>query len=181
MTQFDFRMRWLNCTALLWVALMSGWPARLDAACFATVSAAAHVQGRIASSALDGPGYRATTILWDALLQRRWAQVVDCRHPEWPAMSVMLEPERLIRNTSAESRPAITTWKSSAESMVHIGDVVRLWRQDEAVRIELQGVAEQSGTVGTRIRVRLQSGFGDNNVVPQRVYGVVCGRDDVEL
>lgn len=181
MTRFQMRMRWLTWTLLLSVLLISGWSARLNAACSKTVWDAAHAQENIVISALDGPGYRVTAVQWDALLQQHWAQVVDCRHPEWPAVSVMLEPKGLTNRSNTGPRPTINSWRSSDEPLVHIGDVVRLWRQEEAVRIELQGVAEESGAIGTRIRVRLLRGFGDKNNLVQRLHGVVCGHDDVEL
>ena len=181
MSKLQIRMRWLTWLVMLWAGWSLEWPACLGASCFATKLDAAHAQAQSTIPETDGFGYRATGVLWDALLKKRWVQLVDCRHPEWPAISMILDPEQEISRKVQGERPAINVRKPSTELLVHMGDVVRLWRQEETVRIELRGVAEEGGPVGTRIRVRLLSGFGEKNGARQHVLGVVRGSDDVEL
>lgn len=64
--------------------------------------------------------------------------------------------------------------------VVHAGDLLQLWRQEENLRIEVAGRAEENGAEGSRIRVRLLSSSFDMGQ-EQTVIGIVRGPGDVEM
>ena len=65
--------------------------------------------------------------------------------------------------------------------MVRAGDIVRLWRQESLLRIEVSGVAEESGGLGSSIRVRLATGDTNEQSVQERFLGVIRGPWSVEI
>jgi flagella basal body P-ring formation protein FlgA len=70
--------------------------------------------------------------------------------------------------------------RSEAAAMVLLaGAKVTLIQRDEAVRIEMQGVAQGSGAVGDRVRVRLLALTADGS--ERFVDGIVRGSDVVEV
>jgi flagella basal body P-ring formation protein FlgA len=64
--------------------------------------------------------------------------------------------------------------------LVHAGDPVRLWMQDNTVRIEISGMAEQSARRGERVIVQITR-QNDAGLTVQRVAGIVRGSGDVEM
>jgi flagella basal body P-ring formation protein FlgA len=65
-------------------------------------------------------------------------------------------------------------------AVVHAGDLVQAWRQEPNLRIELAGRAEESGMIGSHVRVRvLHSGFDSGQ--PLTVTGIVRGPGNVEI
>ena len=126
-------------------------------------------------------GYRVVGRRWDALLGRRWELRQDCRHPEWPARlvamgSVVVEPMArsvpVKMNEVAQVLPRL---------LVHAGDRVRLWQQDEMVRIEMIGVVEQSARSGDHVVVQITRQSEDSGMTVERVTGTVRGSGDVEM
>jgi flagella basal body P-ring formation protein FlgA len=65
--------------------------------------------------------------------------------------------------------------------VVHAGDIVRLWKQEDILRIEVAGVSEESGGLGKTIRVRLLRQNTDSQVIPEQFFGIVRGPSDVEM
>ncbi|HZD50377.1 MAG TPA: flagella basal body P-ring formation protein FlgA, partial [Silvibacterium sp.] len=113
--------------------------------------------------------------LSDPVLGRKWAVMVDCRHPGWPPRAVEV-PLGLL-GTRAEMRPA-TDWPRAPRSRaatpaVESGARVELWSEG-AASIHLSGVALDSASVGQEIRVRA-------GVNGKALRGVVRGPRSVEL
>jgi flagella basal body P-ring formation protein FlgA len=65
--------------------------------------------------------------------------------------------------------------------LVHAGDPVRLWLQDDTVRIEMSGIAEQSARGGEGVLVRILRQTDDAGLTMQQVAGVVRGLGEVEI
>ena len=57
------------------------------------------------------------------------------------------------------------------------GEVVRLWRQEDNLRIEVTAMSEENGGLGKAIRVRLMGGGS----AEQQFIGIVRGVADVEM
>jgi flagella basal body P-ring formation protein FlgA len=69
----------------------------------------------------------------------------------------------------------------AAPLLVHAGDHVRLWSQDEMVRIEISGVVEQSARSGDRVVVQIMRQNDDTGMSVERIAGTVRGAGDVEM
>jgi flagella basal body P-ring formation protein FlgA len=70
--------------------------------------------------------------------------------------------------------------RSEAASLVLVaGSRVTLIQKDELVRIEMQGVAQGSGSVGDRVKVRLLTLSEDGG--EQYAEGIIRGKDVVEM
>jgi flagella basal body P-ring formation protein FlgA len=65
--------------------------------------------------------------------------------------------------------------------LVHAGDRVRLWSQDEMVRIEMSGVVEQSARGGEHVVVQIARQNEDAGMTVERIGGIVRGAGDVEM
>jgi hypothetical protein len=122
--------------------------------------------------ALQQEGYRTISVRWDPLLRQRWATIVSCDHPERPSIALLLHstPQDKATEVSPISLPTI-----------HSGDVVRLWRQENDLRIEVSGVAQESGARGSRVRVKLLRSGLDGQQQEQTLFGIVRGQRDVEI
>ncbi|MDW5266495.1 MULTISPECIES: flagella basal body P-ring formation protein FlgA [Acidobacteriaceae] len=147
------------------------------AACAETPAAAMRLAGAKAapSSMPDDKGYRVASVRWDPVMQQSWATIVSCGHPEWPGVSLRTdETSDAQRGLSAQARV-------ERSPLVRAGDIVELWRQEDLLRIEVSGVAEQSGSMGETIRVRLLRRQGSNQSVEEQFRGIVHGHADVEM
>lgn len=164
-----------------WIALLGllGLASVARAAdCAATPAAAAKSAATISSLSSpqsEGRGYRVASVRWDPVLRQSWATIVSCGHPEWPGIS--------LRTNEAGPAPHVVSApvREERSPVVRAGDIVELWRQEEMLRIEVTGVAEQSGSVGETIRVRLLRRPGSNQSVEEQFSGIVRGRADVEM
>jgi len=126
----------------------------------------------------DG-GYRVTKIELDPVLGRRWALIVRCSHSEWP---VFVLPANGVGSHAAPLEPARSLSEDLKKSpVVRAGDIVRLWRQENLLRIEVAGVSEESGGLGKTIRVRLLRRNTDDQSMPAQFSGIVRGPSDVEM
>jgi flagella basal body P-ring formation protein FlgA len=65
--------------------------------------------------------------------------------------------------------------------LVHAGEPVRLWFQDETVRIEMSGVAEESARGGDHVTVRIMRQGDENGMTVKHITGTVRGAGDVEM
>ena len=128
------------------------------------------------SSTVKNYGYRVTRIAPDQILGKRWAIVVRCGHPEWPEVALQ---------TSVTGSMIVAPMKSSlgesAPPVVRAGDIVRLWKQESSLRIEVAGVSEESGALGQTIRVRLLRRNTEDQSIPEQFFGIIRGPSDVEM
>jgi hypothetical protein len=161
-------------TVLLLAACASSQPA------FAQAQTPIQVQTQT-EAGCGAEGYRVVARRWDALLERNLEVRQDCAHPEWPT--------RLVALGSAGARPmahggSVRTnevAQVAAPLLVHAGDHVRLWSQDEMVRIEMSGVVEQSARSGDRVIVQIMRQSDDTGMSVERIAGTVRGAGDVEM
>jgi hypothetical protein len=147
-----------------------------QAICYSTPRRAidsALVGGAPSTAAISG-GYRVLSLQLDPVLRQRWATVANCAHPEWPAVAMPVGGDVSLKGMQQWQPEA---FRSSV--VVHMGDVVRLWRQDSLSRIEVAGVSEGSGAVGATIRVRLLHTSSEDQ--PRPIAGVIRGPADVEM
>jgi hypothetical protein len=146
-------------------------------ACYSTPNAAIESL-TLPLSVSVGSGYRVTSIQADSLLGKRWVIVASCDHPEWPALAVQTGGLDVVAPSQANQ---LRTAGSRSIPVVHVGDIVRLWRQEDLLRIEVAGVSEESGGLGQTIRVRLIPRNMDGQWPPEHFSGVVRGLLDVEM
>jgi hypothetical protein len=115
----------------------------------------------------------------DPVLGHRWALIASCDHPEWPSSALQIAESRLaplsvqIQQASRSSAQVVT--------VVRAGDVVRLWKQEDLLRIEIAGISEESGGLGNTIRVRLLHRNTDDQSIQEHFLGVIRGPSDVEM
>jgi hypothetical protein len=124
-------------------------------------------------------GYRVTRLQSDPVLGQRWAMIANCGHPEWPVFALPAGEVSSLEKTQETKHPLIESAKASP--VVRVGDLVRLWKQESLLRIEVAGVSEESGSVGKTIRVRLLHSNTDGQSAPEEFSGVVRGPSDVEI
>ena len=120
---------------------------------------------------------RVVEVRRDSLLDAKWAVLVDCDHPEWPARMVLLgkdatEVKPQVRQVSAVRAVAM---------VVRVGETVRVWERDGMTSIETTGIAEQSGAAGKRIEVRLLRSGMNSEDRERLVEGVIAGPGSVEI
>ncbi|WP_348266056.1 flagella basal body P-ring formation protein FlgA [Edaphobacter sp. DSM 109919] len=173
---FNLRRRILWCGIAV-LSLLGTASFAVAANCAGTPAAAARSAG--AGSSLsplpEGKGYRVASVRWDPVMRQSWATIVSCAHPERPGILL-----RTGDANHAEHRLSVQV-REDHTPVVRAGDMVQLWRQEDLLRIEVAGVAEQSGSVGETIRVRLLRRPGSNQSIEEQLSGVVRGRADVEM
>jgi hypothetical protein len=177
--------RW-DRRALCWIAGLSLSGVAVtnvaQAVCASTPAAAAGSIGRSApvSMAGEGGGFRVTSMRWDPVLRQRWALVASCAHPEWPAVEL---PARMLPLDATSPRRAERDAESFAPLLpvVRAGDIVQLWSQEDNLRIEVAAVAEESGGLGKKVRVRLMRRSNLGQQAEAQLSGVVRGPRDVEM
>lgn len=124
-------------------------------------------------------GYRVTRILRDPVLGKRWAMIVSCDHPEQPAIAFPVNTTDTLNVFQQVDRASTVNIQRAI--VVRAGDVVRLWRQENLLRIEVGGVSEESGSLGKTIRVRLmRNNIGDEST-PEQLLGIIRGPSNVEM
>jgi hypothetical protein len=121
-------------------------------------------------------GYRVVARRWDATLRIGWELREDCAHPEWPARSVAVSA--VLQSGRVQATEVSQTVRPL---LVRAGDRVRLWQQDENVRIEMTGVAEASARGGEHVVVRVTRQTEDAGLAVQRIDGTVRSAGDVEM
>jgi hypothetical protein len=169
---------------LCWISMLSVLRAAVigsaQTACHSTPSAAIEsLKASLSPSpALHSSGYRVIGIQSDPVLDQRWAMVVSCEHVEWPVLAVQIGASDVA---APSQRNQIRTVSFHSIPMVHAGETVRLWKQEDFLRIEVAGVAEESGNLGKTIQVRLLPQSTDVQWVPKRCSGIVRGPSDVEI
>lgn len=173
--------RYVGVAALFTVQEMSVVSSAL-AACYSTPSMAveAFVTSSPVPSALKKGGYQVTRITLDSVLGRRWATIASCSHSEWPVFALPAPGRRSIVLSPSETQRSVTD-SVGGVPLVRAGEIVRLWRQENLLRIEVAGVSEESGSLGKIIRVRLLRTNKDAQLIPKQYLGVIRGPSDVEM
>ncbi len=146
------------------------------AVCYSTPRSAADapLTTSLFSQRTKNDGYQVKRIESDPVLRQKWAMVIRCGHPDWPVLAIPANGASSIAATSA-------TEGVRTPPMVRVGDMVRLWRQESLLRIEVSGVAEESGGLGSTIRVRLATRDTSEQSVQERSSGVIRGPWSVEI
>ncbi|WP_433964759.1 flagella basal body P-ring formation protein FlgA [Tunturiibacter gelidiferens] len=148
------------------------------AICYKTpIDAIAGDVGSSSYSILKDGGYRVARIQSDPVLQQSWAMIIHCGHPGWPAVALPLHdsilPIQLREQESPNNIPASV--------VIRTGEIVRLWRQERSLRIEVAGISEGNGGLGDLIKVRLLRRSTDDQTTAEQFSGIVRGRSDVEM
>jgi hypothetical protein len=146
------------------------------AACYSTPRIAANALVTTSSFFADmkNDGYQVMRIESDPVLGKKWAMVSRCGHTDWPVLAV------LTNETNSFTAASVTESDRTAP-VVHAGDAVRLWKQESMLRFELSGVAEESGRLGTTIRVRLAHKNTDGQSISEELSGIIRGQSNVEI
>ena len=155
----------------IWVLFLVGCcclPGRAETACFHSVREAA-----LQAGVRDGEGFRLEGIRLDRVGGGRWARVVSCLHVERPGIAVRLADDRV---TVGGILPAASKLMSPGRTLVAIGSVVQVVRMEANVRLELVGVAQNSGSLGDAIKVRVGAAGAEHFIA-----AVVRGEGLVEL
>lgn len=134
----------------------------------------------IAQSGCGSDGYRVISRRWDALLGTGRELRQNCTHPEWPVRSILMG-SGVTGDPVKHNSPVPESKLLLQPLLVHAGDTVRLWQQDEKVRIEMYGVAEQSAREAERTIVRVLRQHGEEGTSVERIAGVVRATGDVEM
>ncbi len=155
----------------LWLVLVLGGVcagARAsEPGCYRTAEAAA------AQTGIRGvDGFRLEGRQRDVFSGAVWATVKSCAHPERPGVLVMAAGE-IGRVGRGAASPV------EAPMVLVAGARVTLVETDDNVRIQMPGVAQGSGVVGDRVRVRLLALTAEGG--ERFVDGIVRGRDVVEM
>jgi Chaperone for flagella basal body P-ring formation len=146
--------------------------------CASTPVAAVNLSETGGGQALQGgDGYRVTSVRWDPLLRQGWAMVARCGHPEWPEFAL---PTHVSSWALKREEGTTLIGLVDVPLVVRAGDTVRLWRRENELLIEVAAVAEESGSLGKSIRVRLVRA-GMEGQAERQMVGVVRGPADVEM
>jgi hypothetical protein len=170
-----------RCVGIVFLITLEAMSTASGAACYSTPQAAidALVATPSSSSVSENNGYRVARIELDKVLARRWAMVARCGHPEWPAMAFPANGVDWLALPQAAERSLADSVRMAP--IVRAGDVVRLWKQESALRIELAGVSEESGCLGKTIRVRLLHRNTDEQSITEQFSGIIRGPLNVEM
>jgi hypothetical protein len=123
--------------------------------------------------------YHMLRIQSDPILGKKWAMMVNSDHPEWPAFALPLQG---CEKVNASQQPQQTSSSNiQAPPMVHAGDIVRVWRQERFLRLEVAAISEENGRLGQRIQVRLSQIDPQSSASPEQISGLVRGPSSVEL
>ncbi|WP_263365857.1 flagella basal body P-ring formation protein FlgA [Edaphobacter bradus] len=118
----------------------------------------------------------AAAVRWDPILHQQWRTTTDCEHPERPAQSRLIASSWTLARTNPTANLAS---KPTAPLVVRAGERVHLWGQEANVRMEITGIAEESGAIGSFVHVRLTQPTA--GVSEQQLRGIVRGPSNVEM
>jgi flagella basal body P-ring formation protein FlgA len=105
--------------------------------------------------------------------------VASCGHPERPLIAMLLPEQRLHTSSSSTINQAANR-PSNPFPIVHAGDLVQILAQEKNLRMEIAGKAEESGVLGSKVRVRsLNSAFDIGH--EQTFVGIVRGPGKIEI
>jgi hypothetical protein len=178
----NVRFSWPRCVGVVSLFTLQGisMASSSRAVCYSTPRKAIDALGNSSySSALKDDGYRVIKIESDRVLGLRWAMIARCGHPEWPLVALPANGASSVALTQ-ETERSVSDGLSTTP-VVRAGDIVRLWRRESLLRIEVTGVSEESGCLGKTIRVRLLHRNTDDQFIPEQFLGVIRGPLDVEM
>lgn len=112
----------------------------------------------------------AAALRWDPILQRQWLTTTDCRHPERPAQA---------RFVSTSATPSQIATRPDKPLTIRAGDRIHLIYIQSTTRMELAGIAEENGTTGSTIRVRITPSTSEGNAPVRKA--IVTGPAEAEL
>jgi hypothetical protein len=164
------------------LALFFGFPAVgfVQAICYSTPGAAIDAAGAgTYFTPTKAGGYRVTRMHSDPVLRTKWAMVASCEHPERPAFAVAVTELDSLKLPLQMERPSLRITDGGV--IVRAGDIVHLWRQESFMRIEADGISEESGDLGKSIRIKLLRGSAEDQSAPRELSGVVRGPASVEI
>jgi hypothetical protein len=177
------RCSWLRCVCIVSSFALQGMSMANSsrAACYSTPRTAidAFVTHSSFSPTLENDGYQVARIQSDQVLGRRWAMIARCGHPEWPVFALPANGVGSVAPPQTKERFVTEDFRTAP--VVRAGDIVRLWRQEGILRIEVTGVSEENGGLGKTIRVRLLRRNTDDQSIPKQFSGVIRGPLDVEM
>ena len=153
----------------------------LQATCYTTPHGA--VNALQANSSIyagsESGGYRVTGIQFDPVLEQRWVMIGNCSHPEWPTIALKTTGAIPLRAPLKRRNPSIDSVRQTP--VVRAGDSIRLWKQEDILRIEVAGVSEGNAGLGQTVLVRLLRSNTGDQLVPQQFSGIVRGPANVEI
>ncbi|RZU39433.1 flagella basal body P-ring formation protein FlgA [Edaphobacter modestus] len=125
-------------------------------------------------------GYRIASVRWDPLLNRRWAVIASCNHPDRPSIAMLLSEAKSQNAFASLSASPVSPPLPTPFPVVHAGDLVQLVGQENNLRIEVSGRAMEAGSAGSIVHVRVvTSGFEAER---ERMFsGIVRGAGRVEI
>ena len=126
-------------------------------------------------------GFRVASTRWDPILHQRWAQVASCSHPEWPKVELPAGIALQSNLSQQASRQPGADSLLPLLPVVHAGDIVQLWSQEDDLRIEVAAIAVQSGALNQPVRVRLMQRATLGQQTEEQFVGIVRGPHDVEM
>jgi hypothetical protein len=107
--------------------------------------------------------------------------IANCGHPELPVFALPMHSSSLDTPYSQHAEHLNVESLHELLPVVHAGDIIRFWRQEDHLRIEVAGIAEESGTLGKAVHVRLLRSSASVEQVEQQFVGLVRGPSDVEM
>jgi hypothetical protein len=112
-------------------------------------------------------GFKVISLRRDPLRNRNWVMVASCNNAARPMVAIELVDDRAEHIREMPK--------------VRIGDRVSVVSVSDASRMELVGVAEDSGTAQDLIRVRLPKFSSDETLAAPVIHCRVIGADLVEV
>jgi Chaperone for flagella basal body P-ring formation len=175
-----FRIRYSACWALVLGVVGVSAVGSAQTSCYETKREAidsVNPDSLIVPASRSGR-YRVVSIQSDPVLGHSWALIADCKHPEWPVSAFQITESRSVLPLKIRQKPRSDT---RTGPVVRAGDTVRLWKQENLLRIEIAGTSEESGDLGKTIRVRLLRHDTDDQSIQEQFSGIVRGPSDVEM
>ena len=154
-----------------------GWGLEAPRGCFRSVAEAAAVTHTLEPESVgpENTGFRLEDLRRDRMLNKRWAMVRSCDHPERPLIAVELGEAGESVGTTRQ-----TAAVAYAAQVVQAGARVRVRGSDAGLRFETTGVAESNGTVGQAIGVRLDNAVGGDGSAVRVLKATVRSADLLE-
>jgi hypothetical protein len=131
------------------------------------------------SAASENRGYRVTGIQSDPVLGKIWVMISNCGHREWPAIALQATGITSPKIPIEGKHLLIENVRQTP--VIRAGDIVKLWRQDDLLRIEVAGVSEGNAGLGQIVLVRLLRANSDDQSIAEQFSGIVRGPSNVEI
>jgi len=149
----------------------------LSTSCTATPEVFSNITANHAAytQPIQKSGYRVAGLRWDPLLHRTWATAINCGHPERPRIAILLpEPAQNV-----SMRPPVLNERPPTV-IIHAGDHVQVRYREANLQIQISGVAEDNGSMGSRVHVRVIP-ISLENDQQSELLGVVLNSQEVEI